>query len=75
MTAVLDKAVAKARDLAPEMQNEITRVMRTLLGEGAPVHHITPEEGAEQEAADAGEARGAYATDAEMRAIRAKHGL
>jgi hypothetical protein len=75
MTDLLDKAVAKARDLAPEMQDEIARVMLTILGEETPVYHFTPEEEAEQDAADAEEARGEYATDAEVQAIWTKYSL
>ena len=75
MTDLLEKAVAKARDLAPEMQDEIARLMLAFVGDDASVYRFTPEEEAEQDAADAEEARGEYATDAEVRAIWAKHGL
>ena len=39
------------------------------------VYRFDAHEAAEQDAADAEEARGEYATDAEVRAIWAKHGL
>ncbi len=75
MTDLLEKAVAKARDLAPEMQDEIARLMLAFVGDEAPVYRFNPEEEAEQDAADAEEARGEYATEAEVRAIWAKYGL
>jgi hypothetical protein len=74
MTDLLEKAVAKARVLAPEMQDEIARLMLAFVGDENTVYRFTPEEAAEQDAADAEEARGAYATDAEVRAIWAKYG-
>ena len=73
MTDRLEKAVAKARVLAPEMQDEIARLMLAVVGDS--VYRFTPEEEAEQDAADAEEARGEYATEAEVRAIWAKYGL
>jgi hypothetical protein len=75
MTDLLEKAVAKARDLSPDLQDEIARLMLAFVGDEASVYRFTPEEAAEQDAADAEEARGEYATDAEVRAIWAKHGL
>ena len=75
MTDLLDKAMAKARDLAPEMQDEIARMMLAFVDEDTPLYRFSPEEEAEQDAADAEEASGEYATDAEVRAIWAKHDL
>ncbi|UMY18018.1 hypothetical protein MMB17_01265 [Methylobacterium organophilum] len=75
MTDLLEKAVATARELSPDMQDEIARVMLALAGEARAAYRFTPEEEAEQDAADAEEARGEYATDEEVRAIWAKHGL
>ena len=75
MTDLLEKAVAKARALSPDFQDEIARLMLAFVGDEASVYRFTPEEAAEQDAADAEEARGEYATDAEVRAIWAKYGL
>ncbi|SDN40081.1 hypothetical protein SAMN05216360_10823 [Methylobacterium phyllostachyos] len=75
MTNLLEKAVAKARDLSPDLQDEIARLMLAFVGDENSVYRFTPEEAAEQDAADAEEARGEYATDAEVRAIWAKYGL
>ena len=73
MTDLLDKAVAKARDLAPEMQDEIARMMLAFVNEEAPLYQFTPEEEAELD--ESGAARGDFATDAEVRVIRAKYCL
>ena len=75
MTDLLDKAMAKARDLSPDLQDEIARLMLAFVGDEVPVYHFSPEEEAEQDAADAEESRGEYATEAEVRAIWAKYGL
>ncbi|MCJ2121220.1 hypothetical protein [Methylobacterium sp. J-077] len=75
MTDLLDKAVAKARDLAPEMQDAIARVMLAFVHEDAPLYQFTPEEEAELDESEAAAARGDFATEAEVRAIWAKYGL
>ncbi|MEE7506650.1 hypothetical protein [Methylobacterium mesophilicum] len=75
MTDLLEKAVAKARVLAPEMQDEIARLMLAFVGDEGSVYRFSPEEAAEQDEADAEVARGEYATEAEVRAIWAKYGL
>lgn len=67
--------MANARSLPPEQQDEIARVVLSLTGDDHSVYRLTPKEAAEQDAADAEEARGEYATDDEVRAIWAKHGL
>lgn len=59
----------------PALQDEVARVVLAFVGDGEPVYQLTREEEAEQDAADAEEARGEYATDEEVRAIWAKHGL
>jgi hypothetical protein len=75
VTKLLEQAIARAKELPPEVQDEIARVMMTLTGDEGPVYQFTPEEEAEQDEADAAEARGDYATDEEVRAIWAKYGL
>lgn len=76
MTDLLEKAVTTARGLPPERQDEIARVVLALAGDGAlPVHQFTPEEEAELDESEAAERRGDFATDEEVRAIWAKHGL
>ncbi|MCJ2055612.1 hypothetical protein MKL09_03480 [Methylobacterium sp. J-048] len=75
MTDLLDKAVAKTRDLAPEMQDEIARLMLAFVHEDAPLYQFTPEEEAELGESEAAAARGDFATDAGVRAIWAQYGL
>ena len=76
MTDLLDKAVATARGLPPELQDDIARVMLTLAGDDAPpVYQFTPEEEAELDESEAAEARGDFATDEAVRAIWSKYGL
>ena len=75
MTDLLEEAVATARGLSPEKQDELARVLLALAGDERPAYQLTPEEEAEETEADAAEASGDFATDAEVRAIWAKYGL
>ncbi len=75
MTDLLDKAITAAQNLPPEVQDAIARMVLSYAGEGEAVYRFTPEEEAEQDEADAAEARGDFATDEEVRAIWAKYGL
>ncbi|WP_375456117.1 hypothetical protein [uncultured Methylobacterium sp.] len=75
MTDLLEKAVETARRLPPDLQDEMARVLLALAGDQQPAYQLTPEEEADQDEADAAEARGDYATDEEVRAIWAKYGL
>jgi hypothetical protein len=75
MTELLDKALAKARDLAPELQDEIARLMLAFVGDDSSVYRFTPEEAEELDESEAAAARGDFATEAEVQAIWAKYGL
>ncbi|GJE53931.1 MULTISPECIES: hypothetical protein [Methylobacterium] len=75
MTDLLEKAMTTARSLSPEMQDEIARMVLAFMGDDTSVYQFTSEEEAEQDEADAAEARSDYATDEEVRAIWAKYGL
>ena len=75
MTDLLEEAVATARGLPPEKQDEMARVILALAGDERPAYQLTPAEEAEEAEADAAEARGDFATDKEVRAIWAKYGL
>jgi predicted transcriptional regulator len=57
------------------MQDELARVVMQLTGKEQPVYELTPEEEADIDASEAEAARGDFATDEQMRAIWAKHGL
>jgi predicted transcriptional regulator len=73
MTKLLEDAIEAVRRLSPERQDEIARAILALAD--ADVYVLTPEERAAIEASDEEVARGEFATDEEVRAIWAKHGL
>ncbi|HEV2187522.1 MAG TPA: hypothetical protein VGR70_09955 [Stellaceae bacterium] len=76
MTKLLDRAVAAARELPPEAQDDIAEIILRLAGadDEAPVA-LTLEERDAIAASKAAAARGEFATDEEVRAVWAKHGL
>ena len=76
MTKLLDQALEAARNLPPETQDDIARVVLQLAGaeDETPVP-LTPEEHAAIRASKAAAARGEFATDEQVRAVWAKHGL
>lgn len=75
MTDLLDKAVATARGLSPEMQDEVARVVLAFVGDDAAIYRFTAEEDAELDDSERAAACSEFATDAQVRAIWAKHGL
>jgi hypothetical protein len=74
MTRLFDQAVEKVAQLPDEEQDALARVLLQLAGHEQPPYLLTPEEEVELDASIAAEARGEFATDEEIRAIRAKHG-
>ncbi|MET0221313.1 hypothetical protein [Tardiphaga sp.] len=75
MTKLLDQAVEIARALPADAQDDIARIVLQLAGdEGAPVA-LSPEERAAIAESKAQAAKGQFATDDEVRAVWAKHGL
>jgi hypothetical protein len=75
MTTLLDRAVEAARNLPPEMQDEIARlVLQLASGDGASIA-LTPEERAAIAESRAAVARGEFATESEVLAVWAKHNL
>lgn len=76
MTKLLDKAVDVARRLPPAVQDDIASVVLRLVGvdDEAPVP-LTDEERAALADSKAAAARGEFATDEQVRASWAKHGL
>jgi hypothetical protein len=75
MGTLLEKAVETARGLPREIQDDLARLMLQLTGEEQPVVQLTSEEESSFEESLAQEARGEFATDQQVRAIWAKHGL
>jgi hypothetical protein len=76
MTKLMDKALEAARSLPPDAQDDIARVVLQLTGsdESAPVA-LLPEERVVIAASKAAAVRGEFATDEQVRAVWAKHGL
>ena len=76
MTKLLEQAVEAARRLPPGEQDDIARAIMQLAGadEASPVP-LTPDEREGIAKSKAAAARGEFATDDEVRAVWAKHGL
>ena len=75
MTDLLDRAVEVARTLSPAAQDEIARLVLQLAADDAPVVSLTSEERAAIATSKAAAARGEFASDDQVRAVWAKHGL
>jgi hypothetical protein len=75
MTKLLEQAVEAARALPPAMQDELARMLLQFAGEDQPVIQLTAEEASSLATSLAQAARGEFATDEQVRAIWAKHGL
>jgi predicted transcriptional regulator len=74
MTQLLDRAIAAARRLPPEAQDDIARSVLFLAGEKAePVVLAAEEEGSLAESLAQAE-RGEFASDEEVAAVWTKHG-
>jgi hypothetical protein len=75
MTRLLEQAVEAVSALPDEAQDDLTRILLQLAGVDQPPYELTPEEGADLDASLAEAAKGEFATDDEVRAVWAKHGL
>lgn len=75
MTKLLDQAVEAARALPPELQDDIARLVFQLAGNEEPPVILSAEERAALDLSKAAVARGEFATDEQVRAVWAKHGL
>ena len=75
MTKLLEQAVAAVRVLPPEMQDDLARLLLQLAGEDQPVVRLSAEEEASFDESLAQADHGEFATDEQVRAIWAKHGL
>jgi hypothetical protein len=76
MTKLLDRAVEAARSLPPDEQDNIAHIVLRLTGtDDEPPAALTPEEHAAVTASRAAAARGEFATDEQVRAVWARHGL
>jgi predicted transcriptional regulator len=75
MTRLLKQAVEAVSALPDDMQDEFARILLQLTGVEQPAYELTPEEEADIDASLAQAERGEFATDEEVRAMWAKHGL
>jgi hypothetical protein len=75
MTKLLDQAVEAARVLPPELQDDIARLVFQLAGNEEPPVILSAEERTALDLSKAAAARGEFATDEQVRAVWAKHGL
>lgn len=75
MTKLLEQAVEAVSILPDDVQNELARVLLQLAGVDQPLVELTPEEEAALDESIAQAERGEFASDEEIRAIWAKHGL
>lgn len=75
MTDLLEKAVAAVRSLPASMQDDIARVILMLAIEDRTLVPLTAEEEASLAESLAQASRGEFATDEQVRAVWAKHGL
>jgi hypothetical protein len=76
VTKLLDQALAAARGLPADAQDDIARIVLRLSGaDDEPPAPLTPEEQAAITASKAAAARGEFATDEQVRTVWAKHGL
>jgi predicted transcriptional regulator len=74
MTRLLDEAVATVSNLPEEVQDDVARIMLQLAGIEQPAYVLTAEEEADLDASIAEAERGEFATEEQIRAIRAKYG-
>lgn len=76
MTKLLDQAVEATRNLPPDAQDNIAHVVLRLTGaDDEPPVSLTADEQAAITASKAAAARNDFATDEQVRAVWAKHGL
>lgn len=75
MTRLLEQAVERMRFLPDSMQDELAHVLLQLAGDEQPAVQLTAEEDAALDESLAEAERGEFASDEEVQAIWAKHGL
>jgi len=76
MTRLLDQALEAARSLPSDAQDDIARVVLQLAGSDATTPMaLSADEGEAIEKSKAAAARGEFATEEQVQAVWAKHGL
>jgi len=75
MTELLDQAFQTVRGLPPETQDALARILLQLAGDDQSALQLSAEDEASFDASFAQAERGEFATDDQIKAIWAKHGL
>jgi hypothetical protein len=75
MTRLFDQAVDTVRALPPDAQDELARLLLQLAGQEQPIVALGAEEAASLGQSLDQAFKGARATDEQVRAVWAKHGL
>jgi hypothetical protein len=75
MTKLLDQALEIARALPADAQDDIARIVLQLAGNDSASVALSVEERTAIDASKAAAAGGDFATDEQVRAVWAKHGL
>jgi predicted transcriptional regulator len=75
MTKLFEQAVEAISVLPDDLQDELAHALLQLAGVDQPLVELTPEEEAAIEESIAQTDRGEFASEEEIRAIWAKHGL
>jgi predicted transcriptional regulator len=75
MTRLLEQAIETVSALPDDVQDDLARILLQFAGVEQPPYVLTPEEEADIEASLAEAERGEFATDDEVGAVWAKHGL
>lgn len=75
MTELLERAVETLRNLSPDMQDSLARMVLQVVGEEQPAIQLSAEEDASFDESLAQAERGEFASDEQVRAVWAKHGL
>ena len=75
MTKLFDQAVDTVRALSPDAQDELARLLLQLAGQEQPAIALTREEAGSFEESLGQASRGERATDEQVQAVWAKHGL
>jgi hypothetical protein len=75
MTKLLETALETVRQLPPEAQDGLARVLLQMAGDDQTVVTLSADEGASFDESFRQAERGEFATEEQVRAIWAKHGL
>ena len=75
MTKLLEQAIETARALPPDMQDEMARVLMALAGDARSTVGLSVQEASSFDESLSQAERGEFASEEEVRAVWAKHGL